>query len=117
MNLVLNNELKLIVITRRDLKPGDQGTQSIHVVSDYMLKYGRENSALEWKEKSNSVVWLSCKDEEELKKLSLAFNEITLVKEFYEPDLGYDLTAICFIADYHIRKKVSSLPLALKQAN
>jgi len=36
------------------------------------------------------------------------------VVEFFEPDIDNQLTAISFLADDFVRRKISYLPLALK---
>ena len=103
-----------MTITRKDLFPGYQLVQSVHVAVDFMRKH--VSICDEWARDSNSIITLAEKDLESLEKLS---NKLTLqghlVERFYEPDIENQLTAICILADCEARKKLAYLPLALKE--
>ena len=100
-------------MTRRDIDAGYQLVQSAHAVAQFALDHRDEFQ--KWDNESKSIICLSTQDEESLKKISDQISALTKVTEFREPDIDDQLTAICFYADYEIRKKLSSLPSALKE--
>lgn len=106
--------MKLVVITRKDLTPGQQIAQTNHATAELAVK--DFESFKQWNTESNSIITLQTKTEEELENLK-RFLAGKVFAEFREPDLGDALTAISFIADRQLRKKFSSLPLASKGAS
>ena len=105
------NETKLVVITRRDISPGYQAVQSTHSVADFAFEF--PDTFVKWKLESNSIICLSIKNETELKKLQDKFKYLTPSIIFYEPDVD-EMTSICLYGTPEIRKKLSHLPLLLK---
>jgi len=68
-----------------------------------------------WKDKSNYLISLATQDEQSLQKLYDKLRERGApIIAFREPDIGDELTAICFYGLPHYRRIVSNLPLALK---
>jgi hypothetical protein len=68
-----------------------------------------------WMLESNYITCCSARDEQHLYYLLTKAQEKGLVHSiFTEPDLGDQLTAICFEPSEDARKLCSSLPLALK---
>lgn len=102
---------RLIVITRDDLKPGQQLAQSGHSVAQYMLDY--PEMAKEWN--NSFLISLSVKSEEKLKFLLKKLLDMGIsVSYFVEPDIGYQLTSICFIETEQTKELTIRLPLSLK---
>lgn len=72
----------------------------------------------EWHEKSNSVVILATRNEEELKKQYEKFASMgRCVSRFLEPDIGNEWTSICIEPHEDNKKLLSCLPLAGKVKN
>ena len=114
----VNEETKLVTITRREIPPGYQMVQSNHSTADivyHLAFHSKESEELlhRWKKESNSIITLSIENEEELHKLYEKFKDKLNIIKFYEPDIDA-YTSIAFIAGKSIRKKLSHLPLALK---
>lgn len=112
----VTEETKLVTVTRRDISPGYQMAQSTHATADivYKLAFSKDSQLLhDWKRVSNSVINLSVKDIEELETIYNKFkDEVTIVK-FFEPDID-EYTSIGFILHKDQRKKLSHLPLSLR---
>ena len=107
-------ETKLVVITREDITPGYQVVQSTHSIADFAAEHPIPFK--NWKSDSNSIICLSTPNEESLLKLYKKFKERTYVSLFHEPDInGY--TSLCLYGTSSIRKKLSYLPLSLKNIN
>lgn len=104
-------ETKLIVITRNDISPGYQCVQSCHSVVDFASEYPKIFD--KWKSESNSIICLSTKNENSLQDLYIKLKDITPSIIFFEPDID-ELTSICVYGTPEIRKKLSNLPLTLK---
>jgi hypothetical protein len=68
---------------------------------------------MKWKLESNSIICLSVENETELKKLQDKFKDLTPSVIFYEPDVD-EMTSLCLYGTPEIRKKLSNLPLLLK---
>lgn len=104
---------KLTAISRRDLTPGQQAVQASHAAIDFCFK--NQEISRNWHINSNYLIFLSVKDEDELRLLSqkLRDKEI-LFTEFYEPDLDNQLTAIAIEPHPVLKKYVSGFPLMLK---
>lgn len=106
-------EEKLITVTRSDLPTGYQLVQSAHAIADFA--HDLPTFFKSWKNNSNYLVSLAIQDEQSLNKL---FKKLKArgapVVAFHEPDIGNQLTAICFYGIPEYRKLTSHLPLALK---
>lgn len=101
-------------MTRRNLTPGQQSTQSAHAFIDFVLRYPADSLA--WHKQSDYLCLLSVADEKELYELAeKARTKGIKVVEFYEPDLDMALTAIALEPTEASRKLCSSLPLMLKE--
>lgn len=104
-------EIKLIIVTRSDISPGDQLAQSTHSVADFAVEHTEK--FIQWKKESNSVVCLAVPNEKSLLKLYEKLKDRTEVSLFFEPDIdGY--TSMAVYGTPQIRKKLSYLPLSLK---
>lgn len=88
-----------------------QVAQSTHAIADFIFEY--PELAKQWKETSNYVVCLSVKNLEELEILSKTIEDENITR-FYEPDLDNQLTSFCILGTNEVRKKLSHLPLTLK---
>lgn len=109
----MNNQIesKLIVITRSDISDGYQVVQSTHSIADFAFEFPETFS--KWKSESNSIICLSVKNEFELQKLYNKYKDLTDSVMFFEPDID-QFTSVCLYGTPEIRKKLSNLPLALK---
>jgi len=102
---------RLYVVVRADLSPGDIVAQSNHATSQFSRIHRELHDA--WCDRSSNIVVLAIPSERELGALARRAAELGIPKaEFYEPDLGHELTAVAFTGE--IAKHVSQLPLALK---
>lgn len=83
-------------MTRADLSPGQQAAQCTHAAIDYQHAFPELADA--WRTNSNTVVLLETADESSLFELRsyLKSNGMPLV-EVYEPDLGYEFTALALV--------------------
>ena len=103
---------RLIIISRKDLSPGAQNAQSLHAISQFALDHPAVFKA--WN--NQYVVSLSVLDENHLGNLLAKIESHGIpASAFYEPDLNFELTAICLEATEKASKLVSSLPLAFKE--
>lgn len=113
MDQVTNTQVeKLYIVTRNDLSPGQQITQTAHVATEFALKSKR---AAHWKEHSQYIIVLSVPDEQALCDLAdeAVKRDFTLYK-FREPDFCDELTAIAFEPGPTVGNFLSNLPLAGK---
>ena len=100
----------MVVVTRNDLRPGSQNAQSIHAVSQFFLEHSE--LAKHWN--NQYIVSLSEKSEHKLQALYLKLLDTgTPVSYFTEPDLGDQLTSICFPASAETEELTRNLPLLL----
>ena len=109
---MLQKESKLITITRADIAPGYQVVQTAHAIADFA--YEHPDTFKEWKQNSNSIISLSAKDKDHLIRLYDKLSKLTPTIIFFEPDID-DYTSICLYGTPEIRKKLSHLPLSLKE--
>lgn len=101
-----------MTIVRSDIDPGHQVAQTAHAIAEFAGKFPEEFE--QWKRESNSVVCLSCADEEELMSLIGKLEEKAVdYSAFAEPDMGDQTTAVSFLADRQLRKTFQHLSLAL----
>lgn len=102
----------MVIVTRKDLKPGAQLAQSLHAISQYSLEH--ENKFKQWN--NNYIISLSIENEQKLDNLLLNLEKKGVqVSSFYEPDLNNELTSICFLENDITRRLTSSLPLSFKE--
>ena len=87
--------------------------QSLHAVADFA--YAHPSLFKEWKETSNTVVALSCKNEQQLLALYDKLKEHQVVL-FREPDLDNQATSLGFIQTPEVKRLLrnSRLSLCLK---
>lgn len=104
---------KLVTVTRNDLPQGVQLAQSAHAIADFA--HDLPIFFKSWKNNSNYIVALATQDEQSLLKIyeKLKTRGAPVVA-FREPDIGDQLTAICFYGIPEYRRITSNLPLALK---
>ena len=107
-------QIKLVTVTREDLSSGYQLVQSLHSLAEFTEGHPEEFDF--WKKNSNYMVSLSIGNEERLRRLYLKLKtKGAKVVPFYEPDIGNELTAICFYGTEEMRKHTKKLNLALKK--
>lgn len=85
--------------------------QSAHAIADFAHEF--PNTFRKWKDESNSIICLSSKNQEHLLQLYDKYSEKTQTVKFFEPDVD-EYTSICLYATPEIRKKLSNLPLIMK---
>ena len=102
---------KLFVITRGDITSGLQIAQAGHSISQFHLDH--PDLAKTWN--NNYLISLSTSMQGlETILNKLCENEIP-VSYFTEPDIGDELTSICFLGTKETNKITSSLPLSLSK--
>lgn len=102
---------RLYVVVRADLSPGDQIAQSNHATSQFARLHRELHDG--WCDAHQNLIVLDVPGEPELAQLVRAAAALGIPKaEFYEADLGHQMTA-CAFGD-EIRKSVASRPLALR---
>lgn len=109
----INNNSKLTIVTREDLSPGYQLTQSAHVMAEFSQDH--PDIFKSWKHESNYLACLSVRDEISLELLAskLVSKQIKF-SVFREPDINNQITAIAIEPSDDSRRVCSSIPLALK---
>lgn len=97
--------MRLYILIRDDLKPGQQAVQAGHALASFMLRHPKN----EWKNKT--LIYLTVdywqldvwKNIAEIKNLQYAI--------FREPDYNNEQTAIAILANDETKKMFSNLPL------
>ena len=86
--------------------------QTGHSIAEFAHKNPKHFT--DWVTNSNYLISLSVKDEKRLKFLlkKLELND-AIVVGFYEPDIGNQLTSICYYGTPELRKLTNKLKLAL----
>lgn len=85
--------MKLYLVTRQDLSPGQQGVQAAHAMREFIREHPEED--LRWYKGSNTLAFLAVADEGELTRLlSAAEFRCIPASGFREPDRNDELTAI-----------------------
>lgn len=85
-----------------------------HSISQYFIDY--PELAKLWN--NNYLISLSINSKEKLQHLLFKLEECSIpVSYFIEPDIGDELTSICFLETEETKKITSSLPLSLKNLN
>ena len=104
----------LLSITRRDLKPGYQAVQAAHSAIEFQHDYPEIST--QWNSQSKYLIFLTVKDELELKQMIDKFRYHNLKHSiFIEPDIDNQLTSVTVEPCEKSRKLTSSLPLMLKE--
>ena len=104
---------KLTIVSRRDLSPGYQTTQSIHSSAQFIFEY--PHIAQKWFSNPYLAV-LSVENESELKQLIQRLENSKLkYSVFRESDIDDQITSICIEPSEETRRITSSLPLLLKE--
>jgi hypothetical protein len=105
--------LKLFLVTRRDLSPGQQAVQAAHALQEF--NHQHPGLAKEWYECSNTLAFLSVENEKALGViLRKARDRLTPISAFREPDRQNELTALAIGPEG--RRLVKDLPLALSES-
>lgn len=103
---------KLVLVTRSDLRPGQQAVQAAHAMRQFAAEHPELDQA--WFERSNTLALLTVPNEEALRRLAdLADDRDLKLAAFREPDLGDALTAIALQPGPRTQKLCRNLPLAL----
>lgn len=85
--------MKLYIVVRNDLSPGQQAVQSCHALREFVERYPDEDRR--WFENSNTLVLLGVANSRGLFRLfDRACNQDVPVALFREPDMNNDVTAI-----------------------
>lgn len=101
---------KLYVVTRADLSPGQQATQSAHAA----FSVGQEHPATvgAWFRESTYLVLLTVPDRETLETLAAdAARAGLMFTRWAEPDMGDELTAVAITPSPTASRLVARLPL------
>lgn len=112
----MNQNSKLVTITRRDLSLGQQAVQSTHAAINFIFEHPER--AGPWFYNSNYLCMLSVENEKELIKFIEKCEKLKLCYSvFREPDIGNQITAIAIEPSITTQKMVSNLPLLFKNLN
>lgn len=84
---MLQKTLKLYGIVRKDLSRSQQAVQCSHAIAQYLL----EHKNLEWD--NGTIVLLKA----DLQEINFLKQNLKQYSEFYEPDIGNQLTAIATV--------------------
>ena len=103
--------MKLFLVTRADLSPGQQAVQAAHAMREFAHHHPELDR--EWYTRSNILAFLSVPDERALERLmERADQKGFSFAPFHEPDRDNELTAVAFGPECH--RILASLPLALR---
>lgn len=104
---------KLYIVTRSNLKPGQQASQLVHVAREFQEAW--PDIERKWYQESNTIVLLSVANETELRNLaSKAKDKGIKTALFREPDLKNALTAIALEPCEQTASLCSGIALALR---
>lgn len=109
----LQDNPKLVIVTREDLTPGQQAVQSAHAAVNFTFEH--PSRAGPWFSNSNYLILLSVKSEKQLYLLiqKCAYHGLHYTI-FREPDIGNKITAIAIAPSPVTQKLVSKIPLLFK---
>lgn len=103
---------KLYIITRRDLKPGQQACQGMHAMRLFAERY--PDREMTWYIKSNHLCFVSVAFEANLIHYNWRAHQLGIPSViFTEPDLGDQATAVAMAPEGS--SLLSGLPLALRE--
>lgn len=92
---------------------GSQAVQGMHSLVEFLIKH--PDKSKHWYENSNSIIFLSVANEQELLDLIDKCKSKNIeCCEFREPDLDNSLTSICIEPSGKTKKICYNLKLALK---
>lgn len=105
-------QVKLVTVTRKDIKAGQQLVQTGHAIAEFAHKHPTKFQ--DWMQNSQYLVSLSIDNEDKLKDIfdKLKYNGADVVS-FTEPDIDNQWTAICFYGTPELRNITKKLNLAL----
>jgi len=102
------------VVTRSDIKAGQQAVQAGHSAVEFQHQY--PDISKKWLNESKYLIYLSVPGEKELIELISKLKKFNLKHSiFKEPDLNDQITSVCIEPSEKTRKLTSSLPLMLKE--
>jgi peptidyl-tRNA hydrolase len=105
--------MKLTVITRADLNPGQQAVQAMHAQRAFVEAHPAVEKL--WFEQSNTLALLVVPNEQALcRVLRKAEDRGIRIAIFREPDIDDQLTAIVLEPSPEVRRLCRDLPLALR---
>lgn len=106
--------MRLYVVTRADLSPGQQATQAAHALADFAA--ARRPLFERWHAGTNTLVMLTVPDERALEDLCTAIAEIEAGAHWTtrEPDLDDALTGVAVVETAATKKLTRGLPLLLR---
>lgn len=108
---MINYGDKLYVICRRDLSNGSKAVQGMHALAQFALDHN--SIFLDWTKQSNYLCFLEVSSEQQLTNLIKKANKRGIrYSEFFEPDLGFTLTAIALEPGEKSKKLCKKLILA-----
>lgn len=106
-------QIKLVTVVRNDISAGYQVAQTAHSVAEFAHELPKQFK--DWKTNSNYIISLSIDNEEKLQRLYYKLQDYGAdVVAFTEPDIGDQLTAICYYGTPELRKITDKLNLTLK---
>jgi hypothetical protein len=108
---------KRVTVAMRHYSGRQQGIQSDHAGTEYVLKYFDTPEWQRWARKDKTIILLEAFTSDQLEK---AYDDLKKLKhpvaKFYEPDLSNGLSAICFLVDettsHEVHKIKNQFPLA-----
>lgn len=109
----MQDKRKLVIVTRKDLTPGQRAVQSTHAVVNFIFEH--PSRAGPWFKESNYLVQLEVDDERALHKLigKLDYHQICYTV-FREPDMDNRITAVAIEPSPLTQKVVAKIPLLFK---
>jgi peptidyl-tRNA hydrolase len=108
----IHEHSKLYIVTRADLSPGQQATQSAHAAFEYAMAHTL--ATREWFDKSTYLVLLSVPDKESLYELSYEFDGM-YHSVWHEPDMNDEMTAIAIGPSDKASRILANFPLTLRR--
>ena len=94
---------KMYVLLRKDLDPVYRMVQGTHAVAEFILRH--PDCAAEWN--NGYLIFTETNNQSSLSDWCYRLTVANIDHEqFYEPDLGHELTAVAFLATEEIGKKL-----------
>lgn len=110
----MSSHPKVYVLTRADLSPGQQATQSAHAAFVFSVEHPLLMET--WFQESTYLVLLSVPDEHALIAHLVKLREAGIVcSAWREPDLGNELTAVAVAPSLAAQRLLANLPLTLRE--